>query len=236
MSQWSGATDEGELDAILPNRQSFKGMLLEDEDVFREKQPHKESSCENEGSLISCIPNEKVTGDNYDIDDFFSEHGIDDVVGDDFNFTDDIHTDDATEQYDDYFQINDFSYIDDHYGDDQPSAIISSTDSNSDDLSIILMVIFAVVIVAAALLYFYRRRGAKEKLQRRYKYLIDADSNDETFEVSFSDLSIDKMDSRTISADFESHILSLSADLGCIRSAGLELKSTNGQLFKATSF
>lgn len=220
VSQWSGTTDEGALNKILPNRQSFPGKLLQNHDVFRERQSQQEIPCENEGLPVSCIPKKKVIDDNDDdMDDFFK---IDDIIDDNIYYTDDAHTDndfynykdDNTDQDDDYLQINDFSYIDDaeqddYYADDHLGKLKSddsivnpnaNTENQSNALSIVLSVISGMIVIIGTLVYVYRTKGAKEKIQRRYKYLVDVQSNDETFEVSFSDLGIDNIDSPTLNA------------------------------------
>ena len=59
VSQWLGVQDDADLDKILPNRKSFPDyMLLNATYIFHENksQDLQEESCEDEGSLVSCIP------------------------------------------------------------------------------------------------------------------------------------------------------------------------------------
>lgn len=55
---WMGIEDKQTLDQVLPNRQSFAGMLLERKDLFHDG-INRQKDCSNEGDYVSCNPDHK---------------------------------------------------------------------------------------------------------------------------------------------------------------------------------
>jgi len=171
--QWLGVTSDDELDKILPNRKSFPGMMLSEQEVFAQKRWSPPKLCKGEGEEVSC---RRRRG------------GTETETDDDNDFHDDYYDD----NYDDNNYPNDDDDYDDFRSDDYGKGNMVTKDDNNSRVVIISTVIPVLLLIGAGGTYIYFAYHRRSLTYRKYKYFKDDSDDLNATDISGDDLSIEE--------------------------------------------